>query len=197
MVSPFLSSANPTLAMYAGPEGIRLRITAKADTQAAAAALITEREKDIRKILDNYIWGVDDETLEGIVGRLLCSRNMTLAVAESCTGGLLAGALSGVPESRDFFRGGLIIPAGAAEAGAESVVGMANKARTELSADVGIAIGGYVKDADDSARDAVYIAVATASNQKSTKTNYPARLPQTTRRIISHALIYLGDFIRS
>ncbi|MCK4273677.1 MAG: CinA family protein, partial [Dehalococcoidales bacterium] len=197
MVSPFLSTANPTLAMYAGPEGIRLRITAKADTEEAAGALITEREKDIRGILDNYIWGADDETLEGIIGRLLRSRGMTLAVAESFTGGLLAGALTGVPESRDFFRGGIIVPAGAAEASAESAAGLANKARREFAADVGIAIDGNIKDADDNTRDAVYIAVDTASNQGTIKANYPARLPYITRRIISHALIYLRDFIRS
>jgi len=56
MVAPFLSTANPTLAMYAGTDGIRLRITAKADTEDEARALITEREKDIRGILDDYIW---------------------------------------------------------------------------------------------------------------------------------------------
>ncbi len=197
MVSPFLSTANPTLAMYAGPEGIRLRITAKADTEEAAGALITEREKDIRGILDHYIWGADDETLEGIIGRLLRSRGMTLAVAESFTGGLLAGALTGVPESRDFFRGGIIVPAGAAEASAESAARLANKARREFAADIGIAIDGNIKDADGNTRDAAYIAVDTASNQGTIKANYPARLPYITRRIISHALIYLRDFIRS
>lgn len=197
MVSSFLSTANPTLAMYAGPEGIRLRITAKADTEEAAGTLITEREKDIRGILDNYIWGVDDETLEGIIGRLLCSRNMTLAVAESFTGGLLACALSGVPESRNFFRGGIIMPADAAEVGAESAARMARQARREFAADVGIAIGGYAGDADGNTKDTAYIAVDTASDQGTIKANYPTRLPQMTRRIISHALIYLRDFIRS
>jgi len=197
MVAPFLSTANPTLAMYAGPEGIRLRVTAKADTEEAARALITEREKDIRGILDKYIWGVDDETLEGIVGRLLSSKNMTLAIAESFTGGLLACALSGVAESRNFFRGGIIMPANDAEAVAESAAKMADQARREFAADVGIAIAGYADAADGDARNAVYIAVATASNQGTVKANYPARLPQMTRRIITHALIYLRDFIRS
>ena len=197
MVAPFLSTANPTLAMYAGPEGIRLRITAKADTEDEARALIKEREKDIRGILDNYIWGVDDETLEGIIGQLLSSRNMTLAVAESITGGLLACALSGVPGGRNFFRGGIIMPANDSEAGAESAARMANHARKEFAADIGIAIDGYAGDAEDNTRDAAYIAVDTASNQGTIKANYPARLPLMTRRIISHALIYLRDFIRS
>jgi len=197
MVSPFLNSPNPTLAMYAGLEGIRLRITAKADTEEAASALIAEREKDIRAILDKYIWGVDDETLEGIVGGLLRSKNMTLAVAESFTGGLLAFALSGVPESRDFFRGGKVVPSGDAGAGAESAARLANQARNEFAADVGIAIDGFVYTASGNKRDAAYIAVATASKQDTVKANYPARLPHMTRRIITHALIYLRDFLRS
>lgn len=197
MVSPFLGSANPTLAMYAGTEGIRLRITAKADTEAVAGALITEREKDIRGILDNYIWGVDDETLEGIIGKLLNSRKMTLAVAESFTGGQLACALSGVPESRNFFRGGMIVPAGVEESSAEAAVKMADKVRRELGADIGMAIVGQVKGAASDTRNAVYIAVATEPNQGTVKADYPARLPQMTGRIISHALIYLRDFIRS
>jgi len=197
MVATFLSTANPTLAMYAGPEGIRLRITAKADTEDEAHALIAEREKDIRGILDNYIWGADDETLEGIIGRLLCSKNMTLAVAETFTGGLLASALLGVPESRDFFRGGMVMPANDSEAGAESAARMARQARREFAADVGIAIDGYIGGAESNTRDAAYIAVDTASNQGTIKANYPVRLPQMTRRIISHALIYLRDFIRS
>jgi len=196
MVAPFLSTANPTLAMYAGTEGIRLRITAKADTEDEARTLITQREKDIRAILDNYIWGADDETLEGIAGQLLRSENKTLAVAESFTGGLLAGALSRAPESRDFFRGGLIIPSKAVGDSAESAAKMAKQARLEFKADIGIAIDGNFNDADSSTKDIAHIAIDTESEQKTVKANYPSRLPQISRRIITHALICLRDFLQ-
>ncbi len=196
MVSPFLATANPTLAMYAGTEGIRLRITAKADTEDEARALITQREQDIRGILDNYIWGADDETLEGIVGQLLRSKNMTLAVAESFTGGLLAGTLSRAPESHEFFRGGMIIPSNTTEDSAESAAKMANQVRLEFAADIGIAIGGSVNTADGNTRDSACIAIATESDQQAIKANYPSRLPQMTRRIITHSLIYLRDFLQ-
>jgi nicotinamide-nucleotide amidase len=197
MVSPFLATANPTLAMYAGTEGIRLRITAKADTEDDARSLITEREKDIRGILENYIWGTDDETLEGIVGQLLRSKNITLAVAESFTGGLLAGALTGVPESRGFFLGGMIIPLKIAKDSAESALKIANRARLEFGADIGIAIDGNTSATDDRTRDTAYIAIDTESDQKTVKANYPSRLPQMARRIITHALICLRDFLQS
>ncbi len=195
MVSPFLSTANPTLAMYAGAGGIRLRITAKADTEAAARTLITEREKDIRAILDKYVWGFDDETLEGIIGGLLVSKNLTLAVAESFTGGLLSHALSGAPESVKFFKGGKIIPAGAAGAGAESAARLAKQARMEFKADIGIAIDGNVSAGDAGTGNVVHIAIDMEDKRDTVKAQYPARLPYMTRRIITHALIFLKDFL--
>jgi nicotinamide-nucleotide amidase len=196
LVSPFLSTANPTLAMYAGAGGIRLRITAKADTEEAARTLITEREKDIRDILDKYIWGVDDETLEGIIGGLLASGDMTLASAESFTGGLLAHALSGAPESEKFFKGGKIIPVGAAGTDAASAARLAKQARAEFKADIGIAIDGNVGTGEEVTENAVYIAVDTDNKKDTVKAQYPARLPYMTRRIITHALIFLKDFLR-
>ncbi len=197
MVSPFLNTANPTLAMYAGTGGIRLRITAKADTEETARELITEREKEIRSILDKYIWGVDDETLEGIIGRLLCSRHMTLATAETFTGGLLSHALSGIPESRNFYRGGIIVPADDAEGSAESAARMATWARLDFAADIGLAIHGNTEVDDVVAGNAAYIAVDSAVNSGTVKANYPARLPYMNRRIITHALIYLRNFLHS
>ncbi|MCK4863484.1 MAG: CinA family protein, partial [Dehalococcoidales bacterium] len=101
------------------------------------------------------------------------------------------------PESRDFFRGGLIIPSNTAEDSAESAAKMANKARLEFAADIGIAIDGYFNTGAGNTRDAAYIAVDTESNQKTIKANYPSRLPQMTRRIITHALICLRDFLQS
>jgi len=197
LVSPFLSEANPTLAMYAGAGGIRLRITAKADTEEAARTLITEREKDIRDILDKYIWGVDDETLEGIIGGLLVSGNLTLAVAESFTGGLLAHALSGAPENVKFFKGGRIIPCGASGTDAASAARLAKQARVEFKADIGIAIDGNVSAGDAGMGSDVYIAVDADNQRDTVKAQYPARLPYMTRRIITHALIFLKNFLNA
>ena len=62
LVAPLTSSTNPTLATYAKPDGIYLRITAKAATPEEAQAMISKREADVRSILNDYIWGLDDET---------------------------------------------------------------------------------------------------------------------------------------
>jgi nicotinamide-nucleotide amidase len=117
LVSPYLPASNPTLALYARPDGISLRITAKAKTQAAAQKMLLARESEIRGIMGQYIWGADEQTMEGEISRLLAAKKMTIAVSESFTGGILAYSLTGVPESRDFFKGGTILPVSASRTG--------------------------------------------------------------------------------
>ncbi|MFC1962505.1 competence/damage-inducible protein A [Chloroflexota bacterium] len=107
-VKRHLQAAKPTLGIYVKPDGIHLRITAKAETKAAAQELISRREGELRQALGNYIWGVDGETLEAIVGRLLLSRGLTLATMESCTGGLLSSTITDTPGSSDYFKGSIV-----------------------------------------------------------------------------------------
>ncbi len=196
MVTPFLSAGNPTLAIYAKADGINLRITAKAKTESAAEVIISERERELRGMLEEHIWGVDDETLEGMVGQLLKSRGMTLAVAESFTGGMLAHSLSGDPESRDYFKGGIIMPTRADKVTSENTSRMAQQARTQFAADIGVAVDGYYRTAGAvPARGDVFIAVDTAANSDIITPGYPGNPQLVLRRTISHTLIYLREFI--
>jgi nicotinamide-nucleotide amidase len=192
MVAPFLKSANPTLALYAKPDGINLRLTAKAATQAAAAAMLSRREKDIRKILDKYIWGADSDTLEGIVGELLRERKLTIAAAETFTGGLLAYSLSVIPES---FKGGLVLASKAAPTEA-STIKMAQTARAQFKSDVGLAIDGRGAAGRRLRRNA-FIAVVSAKKNAAVATGYPGSPQLLARRTINHALIFLRDFIKA
>jgi nicotinamide-nucleotide amidase len=192
LVAPFLGSANPTLALYAKPDGINLRITAKAGTEAAAAAMLLQCEKDIRKILDKYIWGDDSDTLEGIVGKLLLDRKLSIAVAETFTGGLLAYSLSGIPAG---FKGGIVLASRAASTEA-SAVKMARSARARFKADIGLAIdgrGAAVRRLDRNA----FIAVVSGDKSAAMATGYPGNPQLIARRTINHALIFLRDFIQS
>lgn len=85
-----------------------IRITAREKTADEANRLIDSVEERIRERVGEYIFGVDDETLEGVVGRLLRERNWTIAVAESCTGGLVTDTLTNIPGSSNYVKGSVV-----------------------------------------------------------------------------------------
>jgi nicotinamide-nucleotide amidase len=103
-----LAGTNPTVAPYAGAGEVKLRLTARAADQAAAAALLAPVEAEIRSRTGNLCYGSDDDSLASVVLAALRQRGQTLAVAESCTGGGLGGALAAVPGASDVFLGGVI-----------------------------------------------------------------------------------------
>ena len=112
-VDDLLTSPNPTLAPYAGAGGVMLRLTAHAETTAAAEALLAPLEAELRLRTGLDCYGVDDESLASVLLQLLRERGETLAVAESCTGGGLGAALAAVPGASDGFLGGVIAYANA------------------------------------------------------------------------------------
>jgi nicotinamide-nucleotide amidase len=104
----FRSSSNPTVAYLASAGEVRVRLTAKAGTPEEAAALIEPVEREIRARLADRVFGTDAEELEGVVGRLLRERGLTVAVAESLTGGGLTSRIVNVPDSSTYFVGGIV-----------------------------------------------------------------------------------------
>jgi nicotinamide-nucleotide amidase len=84
---------------------VDLRFAAR---QTNAAALVVEAERRVIPILDQYLFGREEDSLEGTVVRMLTDRKATLAVAESCTGGLLAHRITNVPGASEVFKGGAI-----------------------------------------------------------------------------------------
>jgi nicotinamide-nucleotide amidase len=107
-VQDFLDATDPTVAPLASQGKVRLRITTRAATEQEAQQKISPVEKEILARLGDYFFGEDDETLEGAVARLLKDRGVTLALAESCTGGLLAKRLTDLPGSSAYFKEGLV-----------------------------------------------------------------------------------------
>src|SRR5882724_4483861 len=82
-----------------------LHIAASGD-EATARAVLAAREQELIALLGERVYGFDDDTLESVVGALLRSRGATLAIAESCTGGLLSSRVTDVPGSSGYFLGG-------------------------------------------------------------------------------------------
>jgi len=101
--------SNPTVAPYAKTGEVHLRITAKAPDKESAFRLIEPVSAELAKRFGNHIYSTDDkETLEESIASLLKKKNLTIATAESCTGGLVSGRLVNVPGVSDVFKAGFV-----------------------------------------------------------------------------------------
>ena len=107
-VAPYLNQPNPTVAPYAGRGEVRLRVSARATSEAEAQQLIEPVAQQLQNIAGLHYYGNDNDTLASVVGQLLTNADETLSVAESCTGGGLGSMLTEVPGSSSYFLGGVI-----------------------------------------------------------------------------------------
>jgi len=106
------------LAYLPQPGIVRLRLTGLGQNDAQIRGLVEKKVKKLEALIPDYIFGTDQDTLEGILGRLLTEKGASLACAESCTGGYIAHLLTTVPGSSGYFKG--------------SVVAYANEAKEKL-----------------------------------------------------------------
>ena len=113
----FREMRNPTIGVLAHMGEIHVRMTCKGEDPAEIARLLDDLEAKIRERLGHLVFGKDDERLEAVVGRLLREQKATLAVAESCTGGLVASRLTDIPGSSDYFERGVVSYSPAAKTG--------------------------------------------------------------------------------
>ncbi len=143
-----------TIAFLAsGWEGLKVRITAKAATEAEVDAILDDEEARVRDIIGDVVFGMDDDTMESVVLQLLRDEGLTLGLAESLTGGLIASRLTAIPGCSDVFRGAVVpyhrdlkqsvldapdVPA----VSEEMVIAMASGVCDTLGCDVGIAVSG-------------------------------------------------------
>ena len=96
------------LAFLPSPFGVKLRITVTEATQKETEAKLLDIEQKIRSIAGRYIYGKDEDELAEVVGRLLKERGLTLAIAESCTGGYIASMITNFSGSSEFFERGIV-----------------------------------------------------------------------------------------
>lgn len=99
-----LNGTSPTVAPYAGMGECRLRVAAKAASIEQAQALVMPVVELIRKESGKLCYGQDEDTLEAVVGQLLIANNLTLSVAESCTGGLVSKRLTDIGGSSQYIK---------------------------------------------------------------------------------------------
>lgn len=145
---------NPTLAFLAsGWEGIKVRLTAKANTESQAIELLDIWDAKVREQVEDLVFGVDGQNMESVVLQNLRERKLTLGIAESVTGGLMAGRLTAIAGASDVFRGAIVSydsevkfellsvsrgPVVSESAAKELAVGV----RKTLGSDIGLAVTG-------------------------------------------------------
>ena len=100
--------ADPALALYASPGEVRLCISTKAKCEAEARRRLSGVEQEVRQRLGAHVYGTDGETMAVAVGQALVAADATVAVAESCTGGLVASRITDVPGSSRYFLAGYV-----------------------------------------------------------------------------------------
>lgn len=103
-----LDGANPTVALYAKPNEVLIRVTAKADDREQASAMLKPVVDEIYSILGDTVYGEDVDNLQQVVVPLLMEKGLKVATAESCTGGLLAQRITSIPGSSAVFEYGAV-----------------------------------------------------------------------------------------
>ena len=99
---------NFSFGIYANPEDIQIQVTTQAPTEKEVDKLLQSSVNQLSKILGNYAYGSGEQTLEEVVGDLLKNKGLKVAVAESCTGGMLGEMITRLPGSSKYFQGGVI-----------------------------------------------------------------------------------------
>ncbi len=158
LVSPvYRKWKDDPVTILAAPGEVQLHLAVRGEPEIAEARLAA-MEKDFRDVLGDRIFGQDGEELAAVVGRLLRDSKATIALAESCTGGLASAMLTDVPGSSQYFLGAVVSYANSAKedlldvseatlrshgaVSAESAAEMARGARTRFDSDVALAITG-------------------------------------------------------
>lgn len=174
---------SPTIALLASAGEVRVRITAKAPTRETALASISPIEEDLRARLGSLIFGADKETLEGVIASMAMQRRVTIGVAESFTGGLVASRLISVPGASEFFKGGFIAYSLDMK---KDALGVAPElvAKGVVSADIAVAMAKGARE-----RTGTSVAVGTTGEAG------PARSPSVPIGTVFIALAYEGGSV--
>ena len=197
---------NPTLAFQAsGIEGLKVRITAKAEDESEAQAIVADEERLIREILGDYIFGVDEQTMESVVIDHLVAKGQNFAIAEVASGGLVSARLTLTDGHHQVLAGSVIATSANAredvlgvngnEVGTrEAAANLAVKVREKFGADIGLSTTG-IFDIDPNAAATVgetYLGIATKDGVEVAE----VKLPGDRKRVREFSVISLLNALR-
>ena len=198
---------NPTMAPYAKEGDCLLQVTAKAESVEKAEEMMKPVIEHVKDVLGDIIFGIDVDTVEDSVMRLLQEKKMTFAAAESCTGGELAKRFTDIPGASEFFLGGVTTYTNEAKAkllgidpklieektavSYEVAKQMAERVRALLGADMGIGVTGLAGPDGDGVHEVgtVFVSLATKDG------TYVRELHVGDRRTRSYVRRVSGNYI--
>lgn len=201
-----VGQSNPTIAFLAsGIEGVKVRVTARAADEAGARRMLDVEEAELRTLVGDYVFGIDDESMERVVADLLSERGLTVGVAESLTGGLVGARLAETEGASEWFKGSVVaydsgvkydllaVPEGPVVS-EQAALAMARGARRVLKADVGLGVTGVAGPAtqEGKAVGTVFMAVADADGEEVREAHFPG----DRRHVRQFATISLLDLAR-
>jgi nicotinamide-nucleotide amidase len=199
-------TGNPTLAFLAsGWDGLKVRLTARAESVAAATTLLEPLDAEVSASLGVLVFGRDDETMESVVLDLMRRSDLTLGLAESVTGGLVAARLTDVAGASDVLRGSIVsyasevkyslldVPPGPV-VNEETAMAMAVGARRVLGADVALGLTGVAGPAEQDGMPVGTLCVGLALGEElSART---LRLPGQRQQMRELSVISALDLLR-
>jgi nicotinamide-nucleotide amidase len=205
-----LEGSPVTIAFLAsGIEGIKVRLTARGNNEDEALALVAEEEQKVSALitekLGDIIFSVDNESMEEVISSMLQARGLTLAVAESLTGGLIASRLVNVAGASKWFRGGVVsyasqvkfdvlgVPEGPVVS-ADAAQSMAQGVRKLLGADIGLSVTGVAgpEEQEGQVAGTVFVGLDTGEHVESVE----LRLPGDRPRVRAYSAISALDALR-
>ncbi len=201
-------STNPTLATYAKSDGIHVRLTSKATSQAEALSMLDGFEPIVRERIDEWVYGTDNDDFPGVVGGILRTRGLRLTVAESATGGQLASLITEASGASDYFVAGYVAYSRAAKEALgvspkvldahgtiarETTQALAAAARERAGADVAIATTGVAgpNESEGKPVGTLHIVVDVNGRQTCQETRYSTTRTEYKRRGALEALYHL------
>ena len=197
---------NPTLAFQAsGIEGLKIRITAKADSEEAVKNIIEDEESRMRDILGQYVFAVDEQTMESVIIGLLKQQGQSVAIAEVASGGLVSARLTQTDGHHEVLAGSLIGTSADARASLlgvnkedigtrDSAANLASKVREIFNSDIGLSTTGAF-DLMPDAKSAVgetFLGIATSDRVEVAE----VKLPGDRKRVREFSVISLLNALR-
>ena len=209
------SQSNPTIAPLAGSE-VTFRITAKGKTDEEAFQLIQSLEEKVRERIGRHVYGCDEDTLESVIGQLLADQKMSLAIAESCTGGLVSARITNVSGSSRYFERGYVCYSNQSKiellgvpedsisrygaVSKETAGMMARGARNQSGVDIGLSVTGVAgPDGGSPEKPVGYVCfgLSTPHGEITTDQQYSGQRASIRARATQHALRMVWEYLKS